>query len=53
MIWFIRLGMFLAGILIMYIEGQHQPSPGVGFAIAMCLILGIPFTFKETESCGG
>lgn len=42
MIWLARLAMVLAGVGIMYLEGGHQPSPGVGFAVATGLILAAP-----------
>lgn len=29
-----------AAAAIAYIEGQHQPAPGVGFAVAMALLMG-------------
>jgi hypothetical protein len=32
--------MVAAGVGVMYLEGQHQPAPGIGFAIGMILILG-------------
>lgn len=34
----IRLALVIAGVLLMYWEGQHQPQPGVWFAIAMFFI---------------
>jgi hypothetical protein len=36
----IRAALSLLGVGIMYLEGQHQPDPGIGFAFAMALILG-------------
>lgn len=35
-----RVAAALAGVGVMYLEGQHQPSPGIGFAVGMCLIMG-------------
>lgn len=35
-----RIAAALAGVGVMYVEGQHQPSPGIGFAIGMALIMG-------------
>lgn len=35
-----RVAAALAGVGVMYLEGQHQPSPGIGFAIGMALIMG-------------
>lgn len=40
MIWLSRLALIAAGIGIMWVEGQHQPSPGVGFAVALAFLLG-------------
>lgn len=40
MTWLLRIVMVLAGIGIMYLEGQHHETPGVGFAIGMALIMG-------------
>ena len=34
---FARPAMVLGGIGAMYIESQHQPDPGVGFAVALML----------------
>lgn len=39
-LWALRGGMVAAGAAIMYAEGQVQPTPGVGFAIALALIMG-------------
>ena len=36
----VRVTMVLFGLTVMYAEGQHQPSPGVGFVIGMALMIG-------------
>lgn len=35
----IRIALVAAGIGIMWVEGLHQPSPGIGLAVAVVLIL--------------
>jgi len=42
-VWLIRAALVAAGVSVMWLEGQHQPAPGVGFAVAMVLILGAAF----------
>ncbi len=37
---FVALAMIAAGVVTMYAEGQCQPEPGVGFAIALSLFMG-------------
>lgn len=39
MIWLARLALVAAGVAVMWVEGQHQPAPGVGFAIALALLM--------------
>jgi hypothetical protein len=34
-----RVLLALGAVGIMYVEGQHQPSPGVGFAVAMFMMI--------------
>lgn len=42
---FLRLGMVLAGIAIMFVEGRMTGTPGVGFVVAIGLfILGGTWT---------
>lgn len=48
MTWLVRIAMVAAGVGIMYLEGQHQPSPGIGFAIAMALIMGAALWGADT-----
>lgn len=36
----VRIVMVLVGVGVMYLEGQHRPDPGVGFAVAMALFIG-------------
>ena len=38
--WPLRLAMVALGVGCMWLEGSVQPSPGVGFAVGMCLIVG-------------
>jgi len=38
--WLIRGAMVALAILIAYVEGSLQPSPGIGFGVAMMLMLG-------------
>lgn len=39
MIWLARLALAACGVAVMWTEGQHQPAPGVGFAIALAFLL--------------
>lgn len=48
--WALRFGMVAAGASIMYAEGQSQPQPGVGFAIAMALIMGAAFIGRSNDA---
>lgn len=38
MVLFARLAVASMGIGVMYLEGQHQPAPGVWFAVGMFVI---------------
>lgn len=50
MIWLARIALGLAGVGVMWVEGQHQPSPGVGFAIGLALLLAAGMIgMKENE----
>lgn len=42
-LFLMRAVMVAGGVSAMYIESRFQPSPGIGFAIAMMLILGAVF----------
>lgn len=34
-----RLGLAALGVAVMALEGAHQPSPGVGFGVALALFM--------------
>ena len=36
----VSVAMLAVGVALMYAEGQCQPAPGVGFAIALALFMG-------------
>jgi hypothetical protein len=38
--WAGAVAMVVGAVSIMYAEGQRQPSPGVGFGIALALLMG-------------
>lgn len=38
--WVGALAMVVGAAAIMYAEGQRQPAPGVGFGIALALLMG-------------
>lgn len=50
MIWLVRLALVAAGVGIMWAEGQHQPAPGVGFALALAFIIGAGMIGADKES---
>lgn len=49
MIWLVRIALVLGGAGVMWWEGQHQPAPGVGFAIALAMILGAAMIGADKE----
>lgn len=49
MIWLLRILMIVAGVLLMHWEGQHQPAPGVWFAIALSLFMLAPLIGRHAR----
>lgn len=47
--WWVRLGLVIAGTCIMAWEGSVQPSPGVGFAVALGLFGVAALAGAETD----
>lgn len=50
MIWLARIALAAAGVGVMAWEGSHQSAPGVGFAIALALILAACMIGADKEN---